>query len=144
MCTDVPKAVFTILVREGVVVDESGVTTCTLCSTCHGFVENNRFPGYSIANGYDYGRVDNLPELSLIMIEKIVISPHDDDGTYFMLWLETVMGTANIHRHTSTCRKGPLGVTRCRLAFGRGSKAMRPILFVLRKSKATALIVGTT
>ena len=50
------------LVREGVVVDESGVTACTLCSACHGFIEKNRVPRFSIANGYDYGRINDLPQ----------------------------------------------------------------------------------
>ena len=48
-----------------------------------------------------------------------VPSPLDDDGTQFMLWVENVLATTNIHRHTSTCRKGPIGATRCRLAWPR-------------------------
>ncbi len=62
------------LVREGLVTGDRGQLVAMLCSGCEDHVKNRRVPRYCIASGYDYGRISDLPELSLL--EKIVVSPY--------------------------------------------------------------------
>eukprot|EP00117_Sycon_ciliatum_P024416 scpid75408/ scgid20489/ len=62
---------------------EDGATEVIICAACSATLKKGMVPKFSLASGYDFGRLDMLEPLSLL--EKIVVSPYRTFATILKL-----------------------------------------------------------
>lgn len=101
----------------------SDIFSLKLCSSCVNSLRKNKIPKLSIADGYDYGRVERLPEMqSLTLVEKHLIA-------LIRLYITEVKLVAPLGDSISAT--GPSSLVGNIICFPHdGSKAAAPVFYI--------------